>query len=161
MRTIGTGTTPRALAPSAIIRRIEDAIADVDGELADGWHVSHHPYPTFPPPLDTGDVIHQSFAVGLLDSEFGIDDRQRSAVGLHTASELAVRYCALLPADDKRSGYLRYLDLEHEIVARVLACNALPDLELRALGVETRQAVSNTTLVGELRFAIRHMYAIE
>lgn len=145
---------PSTLAPSAIVTRIETVIAaDAD------WHVSHHAYPDFPPAKDSGDVSDHSFAVGVLGTE-SLEGRQRASVGAHALTELRVRFLADVQADDKRGSYTRYLGMEADLVALVLSVNRDPDLTVRLESIEPRENHSETTLLGEAVFAVRHMYPL-
>lgn len=148
-------TNPRAMYPSEIVDRIEQHLEGT------GWLVSHHAYPDFPPAKDSGDVTHQSFAVGVTSTNFLIDDRQlRGGPGLHAESSVVVRWLADLQPDDKRGSYQAALDLEVDVVTRLIYGTRNPDLLIR-LDSARRVALSETTLQGEVMLTVRHFYPIE
>lgn len=150
-----TATNARSMYPSEIVDRLEEIIESTD------WLVSHHAYPDFPPGKDSGDVTHQSFAVGITSTNFLPPDRQRrGGPGLHAESAVVVRWLADLQPDDKRGSYQAALDLEVDLVTRIIYGERDPNLLFR-LNSSRRVALSETTLQGEVLLTVRHFYPIE
>lgn len=149
------------LTPRELRRRIQDAVVtDQRSTTAADWRPSSHAYPDFPPSKDSGDNLHRAYAVGLVDT-VRLEGRQRRQVGMHCVTTVGVRFTAQVRADAKVDSYDEFLDLEADLLVRIMRANKNPDLEIQAEGSVARELVSEEVLFGELRFAVRHTYPLE
>lgn len=150
------GRTLRALLPSEIVSRIELAISE---STTSGWLVSHHAFDEFPS-ADSSDVLDKSFAVGVTDTT-RLEGRQRRGVGAHAVSEVVIRIAAHAQGDGKAESYKRHLDLEADIVHRVMALNNNPDLEVQLVSIGDRQVLTPTIRYSQVNLTVRHLYPLQ
>lgn len=150
-----------ALTPREIVERITDAVRDGGTQ----WILSAHAYPDFPEAKDSGDVLHQSFAVGATRTITPSTDRQTRGrtphIGAWSVTELSARFFADVRPHDKQASYLEALDLEADLIKRISAVARPPELQLRFVGADTREFVDETTYYGEVQFEVTHHYPLE
>jgi len=134
--------------------RVEEAIA-LDTE----WRISAHTYNDFPPSKDSGDVLHRSFAVGLLDTVATSEERQRrgqSSPGSWVLTTVGVRFTMDVRADDKRGSYREALEAEGELRRLVMNADRNPGLQIRYEQTSQRVLDGEATQLIELRFLVHH-----
>lgn len=133
--------------------RLEDRIASDPA-----WVRSAHSYDEFPPTRDSGDVLHRTFSLGLIDTfatTFERQPRGRASPGSFVQTRIGVRFLAAIRADDKRGSYRDALEAEGELRRLVMAAARDDGLQLRYEGTSLRTMESESRLV-ELRFLVHH-----
>ena len=139
------------LTCSALRARIATQIATISGTK-----LSPHPMDVFAMTANT--IYHQGFAVGLLTSD-PLPDRQRPANGLALRTTVRVRFAYRLSPKDQVSGYDSALDLEEDIIQKLLESNATLQASLHiALRAVATRDVSDAAewYVGEIDFDCIH-----
>ncbi len=128
---------------SLTVRQIRDRISTGlrNALESQGWRESRYPAELLG--MDSRDIRHLAFAVGLPSTTPADGERQSTRNGATTkgaivASRVLVRWGYRLRADGEAADYSAMLDAEAVLVAAVLAIDKDPQLGLRLLDLERR-----------------------
>ena len=147
-----------SLAPDQIVARFEDAI-----EQGPDWVLSPHDYFSYPPQLDSGDVVHKAAAVGCLNTETleGRQHRGARHTGAPSISDIRVRFLFDLRADARRERHREARAAEAELVKLLMAAVRAPELQIRFEGTPLRDSAGTAHLLIEVQFTAHHHYALQ
>jgi hypothetical protein len=143
------------LSCSALRARIATQIATISGTT-----LSPHPLDVFAMTANT--IYNKGFAVGLLTSD-PLPDRQRPSNGLALRTTVRIRYALRLAPKDQVSSYDSALNLEEQIIQKMLEQNATLQASLHiALRAVASRDVSDQAewFVGEIDFDCIHRISL-
>ena len=141
------------ITPSAIRQRIATAVDAVSGlhESRWGWSLFAS---------DTDHAAPGAFAVGL-PATSPLSSRQRLSEGARVRTIASVKYAHRLRSDAQVGDYDAALAVEASIVVAVMAMS-LADLSLLWAGEPSREVTpAGDWFLGELRFQVDHLYALQ
>jgi len=147
-------TTP--LPVSTVRTRISTAIT---GALSD-YKESRHSYEDFPT-ADSRQIVHQSFAVGMLSTiPEDVDVRQRLDKGSMVHTVVGIRVAYRVKADATVLDTNASLDAEHEVIKATMTTDRSGGLTTRLLGVDSRRTIGKTIRISDIRFRLTHRFAL-
>ncbi len=145
-----------ALPVSTVRTRIAAAITSA---LTD-YRISRHSYDDFPA-ADTRQIVHQSFAIGMLSSApEPVDVRQRLSKGSMVHSVVGLRVAYRVKADATVADIDLATDAEHAVIKAVMATDRSGGLTTRFEAVESRRIIGKTIHLSDIRFRLTHRFAL-
>lgn len=150
-----------SLGPDEVQRRIALAVATALGVR--GWRESPYVFDQFPG-IEGDSVVSvaHDFAVGLGGS-MALAGRQRrtgAGRGVHTKTDVRVRFVATIQADGQVEALREALADEQLLVDAVLAADRDPQLGVQFVEIVSRSVPVPGLFLGEVRFAVHHMYPL-
>lgn len=147
-------TTP--LPVSTVRARIS---ASIIGALA-SYKESRHSYEDFPG-ADSRQIVHQSFALGMLSTEpDGEDVRQRLDKGSMVHTVVGLRVAHKVKADATVADTDTALDAEHAVIKAAMATDRSGGLTIRLLRVDSRRTIGKTIYLSDIRFRLTHRLSL-
>lgn len=148
---------PLADISSRIAESIEAKLASPT--VPGAWLQSRHAYEEFPR-LDSAEIEHHGFAIGMPATSFGEDDRQLRGHGSQVATTVGVRWGHRLRAEAVAADRLAAYAAEEELVNAILDTNSDPRLLIIVQAISRGTARGGLAHVGSVDLLVGHRYRL-